>query len=249
MKSKLSGLAVVLAVVLGGNLLAATALAGSDSNDGKTEKKHVAVFINKESDDGDANVKLKINGESWKFVLPQLSEGEERVIATDDGRTVKAKRKGKDVTIEAGGETINMPAEGGGMHVRFHGVPPVPPVPGVAPVAPLPPEEIEALRNSVLISGAELTEAQQNKIREAFKKAGIDKPVKFVQGGKAMILHSHAPALWHDKVEGNTVRRVIVIGKDGKQEITNEDVMDADEVEIQRDIEIIRKKADDDATQ
>lgn len=244
MQSKLSGVAVLLALVL-----ASTAFAGSDGKESKAEKKHVAVFINKESDDGDAKVKLKINGESWKFVLPKLSDGEERIIATEDGRTVKATRKGKEVTVEAGGETINMPEEGGGMHVRFHGVPAVPPVPGVAPVPPLPPEEIEALRNSVVISGTELTEAQQNKIREAIKKAGIDKPVKFVQGGKAMILHSHAPALWHDKVEGNTVRRVIVIGKDGKQEITNEDVLGEDAVQIQRDIEIIREKPDDEATQ
>jgi hypothetical protein len=244
MQSKFTWLAIALTVALG-----SSTMADDNADKSKIEKRHVAVFINKESDDGDAKVKLKINGESWKFVLPQLSDGEERIIATDDGRTVKAKRKGKDVTVEAGGETINMPADGGGMHVRFHGVPPVPPVPGVAPVPPLPPEEVEALRNSVLISGVDLTEAQQNKIREAFKKAGIDKPVKFVQGGKTMILHSHVPALWHDKVEGDTVRRVIVVGKDGKQEITNEDVMGEDAIQIQHDIEVIRKKTDDDATQ
>src|SRR3990167_444041 len=135
-KSPLFVLAAVSAIAL-----ATGALADSDDSKdkNKVEKKHVAVFINKEDDNSDAKIKLKINGESWKFELPKLSEGEERIIATEDGRTVKAKRTGKEVTIEAGGETVKLPAEGHGMHARFHGVPPAPPVPGVAPMPAMPP--------------------------------------------------------------------------------------------------------------
>ncbi|NQD37541.1 hypothetical protein HPT27_10920 [Permianibacter sp. IMCC34836] len=237
-KSPLFVLAAVSAIAL-----ATSALADSDSSKDKSkvEKKNVAVFINKE-DDSDAEVKLKINGEAWKFKLPSLSDGEERIIATEDGRTVKAKRSGKEVTVEAGGETVKLPAEGQGMLVRFHGVPPVPPTPpvaGVAPTAPMPPmppQEIEALRNSVVISGVELTDAQQKQIRDAIKKAGVTKPVKFIQGNAHMIMHVEhgSPMAWHDGGDGKAVRTV-VITKDGE----------TDDIESTIEIETTQDASDD----
>lgn len=225
-------LTAVSAIVLATAALADTPAADDD----KREKKNVAVFINKEDDDSDAKIKLKINGESWKFQLPVLSDGEERIIATEDGRTVKAKRLGKNVSIEAGGETINLPAEGHGMHVRFHGMPPVPPVPptpgvpAVAPMPPLPPEELKALRESIVISGVELSEVEQKKVREAIKKAGIDKPVKFFSGGHRVMMRQDGPMVWHEGGPGKTVR-TIIMSKDGNE---------GEEVEIESDIEIIR---------
>lgn len=227
--SRLFVLTAVSAIVL-----ATAALADNPAtDDDKREKKNVAVFINKEDDDSDAKIKLKINGESWKFQLPALSDGEERIIATEDGRTVKAKRAGKNVSIEAGGETINLPADGHGMHVRFHGVPPVPPVPpvpGVATVPPMPPEELKALRESIVISGIELSEAEQKKVRDAIKKAGIDKPVKFFSGGHRVMMRQDGPMVWQEGGPGKTVR-TIIMSKDGN---------DGEDVEIESDIEIIR---------
>lgn len=225
-KSPLFVLAAVSAIAL-----ATGALADSDDSKdkNKVEKKHVAVFINKEDDNSDAKIKLKINGESWKFELPKLSDGEERIIATEDGRTVKAKRTGKEVTIEAGGETVKLPAEGHGMHVRFHGVPPVPPVAPVPELASL--ERLTELRDTVIISGVGLTEEQQKKVREAIKKAGIDKPVKFVQGGQHVMVHGAGPMNWTEHGDGKTVR-TMVITKDGGE---------TDDIEAEVEIEAIRK--------
>ena len=236
-KSPLFVLAAVSAIAL-----STSALADNKAGEEKVEKKHVAVFVNKEDDDRDAEVKLKINGETWKFQLPNLSEGEERIIATEDGRTVKAKRTGKEVTVEAGGETIKLLVGGHGMHARFHGVPPVPPVPPVPAVHGIAPAELKELRNSIVISGVELTEAQQKQIREAIKKAGVDKPVKFVQGGKHMMLHSKGPMVWHDKADGTTTRTVMVINTDGEAETLTEDVLGNTDGTIRHDIEVIRKK-------
>ncbi len=234
-RSKLFVLAAVSAIAM-----ATSALADNQAAEEKIEKKNVAVFINKDGDNSDAKVKLKINGENWKFELPKLSDGEERIIATEDGRTVKAKRSGKEVTVEAGGETIKLPAEGHGMHVRFHGVPPVPPTPPVPGVPPMPAAEIEALRNSVVISGVELSEVQQQKVRDAIKKAGIDKPVKFVQGGRTMIMHGHGPMTWHEKSDGKAVHKVMVISTDDGEVLT-EDLKGDDDIQIEQDIEVIRK--------
>ncbi len=240
-KSKLFVLAAVSAIAL-----ATSALADSNAADEKVEKvekvekKNVAVFINKDGEESDAEVKLKINGESWKFQLPNLSEGEERIIATEDGRTVKAKRTGKEVTVEAGGETIKLLVGGHGMHARFHGVPPVPPVPPVPAVHAIAPAELKELRNSIVISGVELTEAQQTQIRDAIKKAGVDKPVKFLQGGKQMMLHSKGPMVWHGKGDGSNAHSVVVIS--GDHDAVTEDVLDTDDGQIQHDIKIIRKK-------
>jgi len=230
LKPSLLTLAQLPAMVLMTGLLATGALADADQD--KVEKKHhVAVFINKSDDANDADIKLKINGETWKFQLPTLSEGEERFIATEDGRTVKTKRTGNEVTIEAGGETVKIPAAGPRLHARFHGVPAVPAVPSAgSPLpAPLPfnPEELKTLRNSVIISGAQLTEEQQQKVKAALKSAGIDKPVKFVQHSQHMVLQGKGPMVWQTDGDGNGDRQVIVITTDSDDREVVTEAIDA----------------------
>lgn len=247
-KHSLFALVAVATLALATTALATTALADDDGKTQQAVKKHVAVFINKDDDSSEAKIKLKMNGETWKFQLPTLSDGEERIIATEDGRTVKAKRSGKEVSIEAGGETIKLPAEGHGMHVRFHGVPAIPAtpaIPAIPAIPSIPAEELKALHNSVVISGVELTEKQQQQIRDAIKQAGVDKPVRFVQHGRHMMLHGKGPMVWHDKGSKDTVHTVIVITDDGKQEVVTENIEGSDTAIIQRDIEVIRGKESD----
>lgn len=192
----------------------------------KTEKKNVSIFVNKEDDNADADVKLKINDETWKFKLPTLTDGEERIIATEDGRTVKAKRTGKEVTVTAGGETVKLQTDGPGMRMRFHGAP------GGGPL----PAEVEAMKTNIVITGVALSEAEQKKVREAIKQAGISKPVTFIQGGAHVILHGSGPMEWHDSGDGKSVRTIIMTkeGESGEFETEIEEIHGTEDVIIEQ---------------
>ncbi len=209
----------------------ATATAKEPGKDAvKAEKKNVSIFVNKENDNADADVKLKVNDETWKFKLPTLTDGEERIIAMEDGRTVKAKRTGKEVAVTAGGETVKLQTEGPGMRMRFHGAPAGAPLPA----------EIEAMKTSIVITGVSLSEAEQKKVREAIKQAGITKPVAFIQGGAHVMLHGSGPMEWHDSGDGKSVRTIIMTKSDESGEFETE----IDEIHGPEEIVIEQKKVE-----
>lgn len=226
---------IIIGAMIGSMSIVGTVLAEPDASKTETKSsttKLISVHIEHE-DEGDANVRIKFGDSVYKFQLPELSEGEERTLATDDGKTVKVKRQANEVTVYAGTETIQLPSEHSGMHTRFlmapiPPVPPVPPVPGVAakaplppmpPMPPMPPEHMAEFRDSVVISGIPLTAAQQKAVTDALKAAGVSKPIKFVQHG-VMILGQHG-----DK---NSMHTMIVNDEDG----------DTDQV---REIQIVKK--------
>jgi len=62
------------------------------------EEKNVSIFVKKNNDDN-ATVDIKVNGETTVFELPELAEGEQRIITTQSGGTVSVKKVNGDLTI------------------------------------------------------------------------------------------------------------------------------------------------------
>ncbi len=188
------------------------------------DNKHVAVFIDKQNDT-DPEVNVKINGEKYEFKLPSLSEGETRSIATEDGKAVVLNKKDGKVTAKIGDETLNLPSFDGKEHeliASFHGKPTV--------IQTKDGKQIEAntltlngqhpmlldkemLTNTLIISGAKLSEDEQKKVKEAIKKAGIKQDVKFVQGQKSIALVKDDKFEWSGSPDAD--HHVVILNTDG----------------------------------
>lgn len=130
-------------------------------------EKQVRVSIEQENDQ-DARVELMVNDRNYRFTLPQLSEGETRTLATDDGGTVTASKQDGKVTVTADGEEIRIPHANAELTAGLH-------VMGD--------DAFRVDANTVIISGAELDEATRQTITDAIRSADADKKVVFTGGG------------------------------------------------------------------
>ena len=73
--------------------------------------QQMEVFVNKEGDE-DAQVKLIIDGKTYKFTMPELKDGLDKVITTDDGKEVTIKSVSGNNMIWIDGKEMHLPAFG-----------------------------------------------------------------------------------------------------------------------------------------
>ncbi len=121
-------------------------------------------FVQIENDEQSApKVEIKVNGVSHAFSLPQLTEGETKVITTESGESITATKTNNEVSLLVNGKTLSLPNFDGHLGAKLHLA-----------------EEIETqLEDNVVINLDNLTTQQKQIIRDAFKSAGIEKEVKF----------------------------------------------------------------------
>ena len=73
--------------------------------------QEVNIFINKDGDE-DAEVKLVIDGNNYNFSMPELADGEEKVISTEDGTEITIKSISGDKMIWIDGKEMHLPSFG-----------------------------------------------------------------------------------------------------------------------------------------
>lgn len=208
-----------------GALVAAVGIQSSLADTDSGDTKHVAVFIDKQNDD-DAKVDLKVNGERYAFNLPKLAEGESRTITTDDGKSVLLNRKDDQVTAKIGNETFNLPNFDGKEHeliASFHGKPDgkVKVITkslnaedkALLPLGKLNGIGLDELKNAIVISGAKLSDDEQMKLKDAIKKAGINKEVKFMQ--RSMVISTGDADGFSWTGDGDEDQNVVIVNTDG----------------------------------
>ncbi len=174
--------------------LATAALATPFDASGKIREMRVQKV------DGEREIELRADEQQYKFKLPELKDGEQRKVGTADGKVVDVQRKGDTYYFKAGDAEFEMPAGGAEWTTRFHR------------------PALHGVSEGILIAGATLSEAEQQKVRDALKAAGIDKPVNFAQSQvnkevHVMKLDENCELANHDKMGG----KVHVLSSSGKE--------------------------------
>lgn len=156
--------------------------------------------------DGEREVDLRADDQQYKFKLPELKDGEQRKVGTADGKVVDVLRKGDTYHIKAGDADFELPAAGAEWTTRFHR------------------PALHGVSEGILIAGAKLSEAEQQKVRDALKAAGIDKQVNFAQPHvnkevHVMKLDENCELANHDKLGGHDkpTGKVHVLSSSGKE--------------------------------
>ena len=106
---------VVLAV---GMLLLVVSDKHSNADDKQTAhtmsfgtEQEMEIFVNK-SGDTDTQVKLVIDGKSYEFSMPEIADGQEKVITTADGKEVTIKSVSGNKMIWIDGNEMQLPGFG-----------------------------------------------------------------------------------------------------------------------------------------
>ncbi|MET1255603.1 hypothetical protein [Aliikangiella maris] len=144
------------------SILMAALFATSFSTIADEKEQHVVIKIEK-STENSRDVELKLDGQVESFSLPELADGDSKTLQTQSGKNITINQSNGEYQISIDGETISIPAIGADLSAR------------IQRTAPL----IEKLSDSVNISGVKLDENQQQIIRDAFRAAGINKPINF----------------------------------------------------------------------
>ncbi len=71
-------------------------------------EQQIEIFINKDGDNN-ADVKLIIDGEKFNFLMPEIADGENKVITTADGKEVTIKSVSGNKMIWINGKELNLP--------------------------------------------------------------------------------------------------------------------------------------------
>ena len=188
------------------------------------ETKHIAVFIDKQND-ANAQIDVKVNGDKYEFTLPKLAEGESRTISTTDGKAVVVSRKDDRVSVKIGDETIYLPNIDSKEHeliATFHGGPTKIHTKNEIAVSadkltmeghlPLLMDK-ETLANTLIISGAKLSDDEQKKVKDALKEAGIKQDVKFVHAQKSIAVVKDDKFKWSGDADAD--HHVVILNMDG----------------------------------
>ena len=94
-------------------------LFASDKNATADEKKtahtvsigdtqQIEIFINKDGENN-ADVKVMIGGEEYNFSIPEIADGEDKVITTADGKEITIKSVSGNKMILIDGKELNLP--------------------------------------------------------------------------------------------------------------------------------------------
>jgi len=126
------------------------------------EEKHVMVQIEKTNDD-DALVELKIDGDAEVFNLPEMEVGDSREITTESGKVIYLTRTEDGMSLSVDGTDIDLPLIGGDMQAHF-----------IKDGVPLHTNS----EDSIQVIG-DLTDDQITLIKDAFSAAGVEKKVNF----------------------------------------------------------------------
>ena len=73
-----------------------------------SDKKDIQVFVNKQGDN-DSVVDLMINGEKYSFSVPDLTDGETKVLTTEDGKEITLKAFSNKSVVFIGDDEIPLP--------------------------------------------------------------------------------------------------------------------------------------------
>ncbi|MCP3673226.1 MAG: hypothetical protein GY829_01965 [Gammaproteobacteria bacterium] len=71
-------------------------------------EQQIEIFVNKDGEDN-AEVKLMIDGEEFQFSMPEIADGENKVITTSDGKEVTIKSVSGNKMIWIDGKELNLP--------------------------------------------------------------------------------------------------------------------------------------------
>ena len=152
----------LLAVCLGAAAMGSMATIAS-------EAKNVMISVNK-TNNSDAVVDVKIDGNTDVFNIPELQVGESHTFTSDSGNDIVATKTEEGLAISINGEELKLPMIGK-LGAKLHKSMPL----------------HKATSEAIDISGVELDETQQQIIRDAFAAAGINKKVNFNKH-KVMVL-------------------------------------------------------------
>jgi len=125
------------------------------------EEKQVSVMVEK-NNEAQAQVEIKVDGEVSQFNLPEMNVGETQSVTDASGNNVIIEKTEAGYKVKVAGEVIEIPSDENALSAHIH-----------QSLA------LQGAEPQVVISGVELDESQQQIIRDAFKAAGVDKPVVF----------------------------------------------------------------------
>ena len=74
-------------------------------------KQQFEIIVDKEGDEN-SHVKILVDGKAYNFNMPDLADGEDKVITTDDGTKIMIKSASGDNIIWIDGEEMQMPSFG-----------------------------------------------------------------------------------------------------------------------------------------
>ncbi len=130
-------------------------------------KEHQFMVKIDKTDAEDALVEFKFDGSDSNaeiFTLPEMDEGESRVITTESGKTIHVTKTAEGINMDIDGKELQLPTFSGNLGARIQSSSPL----------------HKIMENRINISGVELDENQQQIIRDAFAAAGIeDKEIAF----------------------------------------------------------------------
>lgn len=145
------------------------------------EEKNVSIFVKKNNDDN-ATVDIKVNGEATVFELPELAEGEERIITTQSGGSVTVKKVNGDLTIitESGEEVVLPKPDKNHMVARV--------------MAHHSGGEAD---DSIKVLASGLSEDQKESIKASILSAGITRDVTFIDNANMRIFTGSTEDIIH----------------------------------------------------
>lgn len=145
------------------------------------EEKNVSIFVKKNNDDN-ATVDIKVNGETTVFELPELAEGEQRIITTQSGGTVSVKKVNGDLTIitESGEEVVLPKPNENHMVARV--------------MAHHSGDEAD---DSIKILASGLSEDEKESIKASILSAGITRDVSFIDNANMRIFTGSTEDVLH----------------------------------------------------
>ncbi|PWK54351.1 hypothetical protein [Pleionea mediterranea] len=145
------------------------------------EEKNVSIFVKKNNDDN-ATVDIKVNGEATVFELPELAEGEERIITTQSGGSVTVKKVNGDLIIitESGEEVVLPKPDKNHMVARV--------------MAHHSGGEAD---DSIKVLASGLSEDQKESIKASILSAGITRDVTFIDNANMRIFTGSTEDIIH----------------------------------------------------
>ena len=187
-----------------------------------SEAKNVMISVNK-TNNSDAVVDVKIDGNTDVFKIPELQIGESHTFTSESGNDIVATKTEEGLVISVNGEELKLPVLGK-LGAKLHKSMPL----------------HKATSDAIDISGVELDEMQQQIIRDAFAAAGVEKKVNFNKH-KVMVLSTE------DFEFGDKTKTLEWVSKNGEG---NFDVIIDSDVEgeaqvIHKVIELKKVKKDD----
>ncbi|WP_196140299.1 hypothetical protein [Aliikangiella sp. G2MR2-5] len=202
----------VLATVFG-----ALAFASFSAIASEKEPHQVLININKTNNE-DAVVDLKVDGESDSFDLPELNVGESKTFTTQSGKSVVATKTENGYKINVEGKELDIPVFTGKLGAKLH--------------KSMPFQGIH--EDVVTITGIELDENQKQIIRDAFVAAGVNKKVKFnnkhimvFSSNDVKIDGDHKAIEWHS----NNGDFEVIVNTDGEEEVRLHKIITIEEKE------------------